>query len=120
MLLRRLWAWLGRALLRGERPTRSMVVAEVPETPEEQTVYLVGENGHLWCAVLLCPCGCGAVIQLNLVEGTRPRWTAQIDGDGAVTLAPSVWRSSGCRSHFFLRRSRIEHCPAEEAHSWVG
>ncbi|MDM9644782.1 DUF6527 family protein [Rhizobium sp. S163] len=26
------------------------------------------------------------------------------------TLHPSVWRNSGCRSHFWVRRGRIAWC----------
>ena len=68
----------------------------------------MGDNGHFSCAAMLCPCRCGQVIQLNLVVGTRPVWTVEIDSDTqAVTLRPSIWRTKGCRSHFLLRRGRV-------------
>ncbi|MGE3343138.1 MAG: DUF6527 family protein [Vicinamibacterales bacterium] len=28
----------------------------------------------MWAAALLCPCGCGDVIELNLVEQASPCW----------------------------------------------
>jgi hypothetical protein len=59
---------------------------------------------------LICPCGCGEVIELNLLEQARPRWSVQEHPDRTITLAPSVWRQKGCRSHFHLRRGRIDWC----------
>ncbi|WP_419192496.1 DUF6527 family protein [Engelhardtia mirabilis] len=58
---------------------------------------------------MLCPCGCGEEIQLNTVGG-HPRWSVEVEIDGTVTLAPSVWRKAGCESHFFLRSGAIQWC----------
>ena len=101
--------WL-REILRGNRARhRAVVVDDLPPQPVAGEVYIVGENGHFWCAALMCPCRCGELIQLNLVVGTRPVWTFEIDADtGSVTLRPSVWRIAGCRSHFLLRCGRVQ------------
>ena len=93
------------------------VVDDVPEVLEPETVYLVGEDSLPWCAALLCPCGCGSTIQVSLVAGDRPSWRAIRHFSGSVTLLPSIWRSSGCRSHFFVRRGRIVWS-APETSSW--
>lgn len=108
--LRRAWAWF-KALF-GQRPKAwtTEFTDEVPEKPMSAIVYLVGESGHLWFVVFLCPCGCGEVIQLNLLPDTRPRWSVERHTDGTVSLMPSVWRVAGCRSHFFLQHGRIEWC----------
>ena len=101
--------WL-REILRGIRVRhRAVVVDDLPAQPRAGEVYIVGENGHFWCAAMMCPCRCGEFIQLNLVMGTRPVWTFEIDAEtGSVTLRPSVWRIAGCRSHFLLRCGQVQ------------
>ncbi|MGE0288414.1 MAG: DUF6527 family protein [Bradyrhizobium sp.] len=59
---------------------------------------------------MMCPCGCGEVIELNLLQQARPCWNAQEHQNGTVSVTPSVWRRKGCRSHFWLRRGRIDWC----------
>ena len=81
---------------------------EPPDHLIEEAVYLVGENGFLWCAVLKCPCGCGTSVSLNLLPQVRPRWICEVDQRRRITLSPSIWRKEGCRSHFFLRDSKIQ------------
>jgi hypothetical protein len=83
---------------------------EMPDRLKSSTVYLCGEGEHLWAAAMVCPCGCGEVIQLNLLKQVRPYWNAVEHPDGAVSLAPSVWRQKGCRSHFFIRKGRVDWC----------
>lgn len=85
---------------------RYATVEDFPESLEESKVYVA----DAWGAALLCPCGCGDVIQLNLLKNVRPRWRVREHFDHSVSLTPSVWRRHGCRSHFFLRRGRIEWC----------
>jgi hypothetical protein len=63
--------------------------------------------GHLWSAALVCPCGCGQLLQLNLVRTSRPYWRLQQDRFGRASLHPSVWRRTTCRSHFWVRRGKI-------------
>lgn len=81
---------------------------DLPDELAPSTLYLVGDGPHRWAAAMICPCGCGEVIQLNLLIRVRPSWTVQEHADGTVSLSPSVWRTKGCRSHFIVRRSRIE------------
>ncbi|MHA4868880.1 DUF6527 family protein [Duganella sp. PWIR1] len=50
-------------------------VADLPDQVEKRKPYAVGENGQYWLATLLCPCGCGEVIQLPMMDGQRPRGT---------------------------------------------
>lgn len=85
-------------------------VEDVPDKLERAKVYLAGEGNNLWAAAMICPCGCGDVIELNLLKQARPCWTAREHPDGTVSLAPSVWRQKGCRSHFVLRHGRINWC----------
>lgn len=89
---------------------RLQAIEEEPDFPRKQIAYVVGEQGHQWHIVLACPCNCGENIYLNLLPDSRPLWRLTTHSDGTFTLAPSVWRTAGCRSHFFIRRSRIEWC----------
>lgn len=88
---------------------RAQAMDDFPDSLRERTLYLIGE-GQPWQAAMRCPCGCNAVIQLSLVPNDRPRWRATVDRQARPTLAPSVWRSTGCRAHFFLRNGRIFWC----------
>lgn len=88
-------------------------VDEFPELLEPGTLYVAGEEPHIWVAAMLCPCGCGDVIELNLLKEASPCWTVRQRRDGSVTLMPSIWRTKGCRSHFLIRNSRIDWCRFE-------
>jgi len=111
----RIWRLLVAWLLGRDEPSTlpaAFQIVQVTDDPDlilPNCLYAVGENGHLWHVVLLCPCGCGERISLNLLKDDTPCWTLT-DAPGAPTLHPSVWRHVGCRSHFFLRSGRIEWC----------
>jgi hypothetical protein len=79
----------------------------LPDSLVRNTIFLVGEDGVLWFAAFLCPCGCGDLVQLSLHRQGRPRWTVQVEATGLVSLSPSVWRQVGCRSHFSVVRGRL-------------
>ena len=96
----------------GLRPQRIRyeVVDELPDHPARSTLYLAGDAPNMWAAAMLCPCGCKSVIQLNLLTQAKPCWKPTLHEDGSASLTPSVWRSKGCQSHFWLRRGRVEWC----------
>ncbi len=54
-----------------------------------------------------CPCGCGDVVSLNLDPRAGPRWSLTVRGS-RVTVRPSIWRETGCGSHFIIWESRVE------------
>lgn len=83
-------------------------VEDWPDVLQKSVVYVAGERPHIWAAAMVCPCGCGDVIELNLLKTVRPCWSVQEHPDGSVSLAPSVWRRKGCGSHFVVSRGRIE------------
>ena len=101
--LRRLWD----RLFRWPKCYTFARVEDLPDHMEADIVYIAGENGHLWYAAFLCPCGCNATIQLGLMKGHRPRWNVTEHVDGTVSLHPSVWRKVGCRSHFLLKKGKV-------------
>ena len=108
----RVWSWARGLFRRGPLRLKTVRVEEAPEVLNSRTVYLLGEGEHIWSITLLCPCGCGEQIQLSAVGG-RPKWSVDIDGNGSVTLAPSVWRKVGCRSHFLLRGGVVQWCSSK-------
>jgi hypothetical protein len=87
------------------------VTEELPDKVRKYTLYVIGE-GSPWLAALQCPCGCGDFIQLTLLESESPRWSVRHEKDGTATLSPSICRSLGCRSHFFLKKGVIFWCGA--------
>lgn len=69
-------------------------------------VVLVARHGvHRWL-VFNCPCGCGDQVPINLDRRTGPAWRAFHPGR-RLTVYPSIWRGSGCESHFIVRRGQI-------------
>jgi len=86
-----------------------------PSQPLPAVIYLVGDDECDWAGVLLCPCGCGAIIQLSLVRDARPSWHVKIGRNHLVTLSPSIRRTVGCRSHFIIYRGRLIWCGGESA-----
>lgn len=54
-----------------------------------------------------CPCGCSRAIELLVIEEASPRWDYSLDSNGLPTLTPSIWLTTGCRSHFWVAKGRI-------------
>lgn len=54
-----------------------------------------------------CPCGCGEDIPVNLDARAGKAWRLYHDAKTGTSLFPSVWRDTGCGSHFILRRDQI-------------
>jgi hypothetical protein len=63
--------------------------------------------------VMRCPDGCGEVIILNLDRRAGPAWRLYKDKSG-MTVYPSVWRDTGCESHFIVWADRIYWLDDEE------
>jgi hypothetical protein len=98
--------WLGDVF----RSDRTWTVARMEDTPDvvmPGIVYLIGDGPTPWAASFLCPCGCKETISLSLIPTDRPSWRVQLPKSGLITLHPSVWRTKGCRSHFFIRGGRV-------------
>jgi hypothetical protein len=109
--------WIRRAVERvrkwlGEWPfplykTR-FVEGELPTKLAQKTLYLVHEDNYLWHASMLCPCGCGEVLHMNLLRDERPCWQVINHKDGTVSLYPSIWRKKGCCAHFWFKKGKIK------------
>lgn len=101
--------WFERLV--GYQPRFNTIMCDdLPDVCEANNLYIVGENNTYWMAALVCPCGCGDLIQLALDQTGRPRWQVFVNKRLEATLRPSVHRKVGCRSHFVFRDGRIIWC----------
>ncbi len=64
------------------------------------------ERGRLRALVGMCPCGCGTVITINLDQRAGKAWVLYNRRNG-ISLYPSIWRDSGCESHFVIWKNRV-------------
>lgn len=98
------------AYVRGDLIVVSRQGDELPVKFKPRHAVLMVDHGEQWSLGLNCPCGCGEVIELLLIEEADQSWSLHIDGIGRPTLQPSVWKSSGCRSHFWVVSGQIKWC----------
>lgn len=92
---------------------RRLIIIESDTPPEKITtkhLYLARKNGKDWAVAMLCPCGCGDHLQLRLLKVASTHWTLKTPDHAPPTLHPSVWRKTGCRSHFWVKDGKIKWC----------
>jgi hypothetical protein len=65
------------------------------------------ERGMPRWLLLSCPCGCGEILSINLDSRAGPAWRLYRSEKAGASVFPSVWRDSGCGSHFIIWRDRI-------------
>jgi len=68
--------------------------------------YVLVVRGVPRSLVMSCPDGCGEIITLNLDDRGGRTWRLY-KKKGRITIYPSVWRDSGCKSHFIVRNNQI-------------
>lgn len=87
---------------------KAIHVEESPERLEIGCMYLQENRGRPLVLEFLCPCGCRDKIELSLVALTDPSW--RLDGSLEYpTIYPSVRRTNGCKSHFWVQKGRVYH-----------
>jgi hypothetical protein len=84
-------------------PTRSAL----PQSLRPRRLYLIGDPPK-W-AVLICPCGRGHVIDLNLGQCGRPRWSVSIESR-TVSVRPSIDVRDRHRCHFWITHGVVRWC----------
>lgn len=105
--LKRFWSWLLSRITGRASAYRIQRISDAPEKPEKNIVYVVGDDGYDWSAVMKCPGGCGKVLEMNLLPDAEPVWRISEHEDGLVSLHPSVWLKTGCCCHFVLQQGRV-------------
>ncbi|MBL6446403.1 hypothetical protein JMN32_08795 [Fulvivirga sp. 29W222] len=81
-------------------------IDDLPDILDDQTIYLVED----WAISFVCPCGCREVIHLNAIESVFPRWTHTIGDSKRIDIYPSIHRTVGCKSHFWVKNGKINWC----------
>lgn len=84
----------------------------IPSQMDPDTIYIISAGGHPYSVAFLCPCGGDDLVHVpvNREKQPPPSWTLTRNDDATVTLAPSLLRMDGCRSHFFIRENRVDWC----------
>lgn len=77
------------------------------ECIRNKVIYIVGETGFEWAVAFKCPCGCGDLIHLNLLQEASPSWQINFDKMGRISLSPSIERIVRCKSHFTLIKGMV-------------
>ena len=83
--------------------SRSEISSQL-EAPGDAILIIRGEPRWL---LLKCPCGCNDEIPVNLDWRAGNAWRIYGGVDERLTLFPSVWRDTNCRSHFIIRNGQI-------------
>lgn len=86
-----------RAHLKGIVPSHHEAMALV-SAPGDVAIV---QRDTMRSVVMRCPDGCGEAITINLDPRTDKAWRLYRSKRG-LTLFPSVWRDTGCQSHFVV------------------
>lgn len=75
---------------------------------KKNIIYIESSHENDRWLHMMCPCGCGDVISVNLMKSISPSWGLIYNEDSTFTLSPSIDKTTGCKSHFFIRNSKIQ------------
>lgn len=104
-MLRKLWDKYG--------PSRKVIAIEGDTPPNRlpfRNLVLAREDGEEWAVGFRCPCGCGKRLELMLINEAKPNWSLAVDLKQRPTLTPSVHLTTGCKSHFWVKKGKIIWC----------
>jgi hypothetical protein len=79
--------------------------SEASASLKGQEDLVLVQRGRPRLLVMKCPCGCGDELTINLDREAGKAWRIYKDRE-EVTLFPSVWRDTGCESHFIIWRGK--------------
>lgn len=68
---------------------------------------VVVARGRPRLLVMTCPCGCSEQISVNLDRRAGLAWRLYTTNAHGMSVFPSIWRTSGCESHFVIWNDRI-------------
>lgn len=98
-----------------EEQKKTYQLLQVNEQPllvdvADNLVYHIGDEDWKWLLMFNCPCGCGDVIHLSLLEKSVQKWKLKQEDNNIFSIYPSVNRQVGCRSHFFITDNEVKWC----------
>jgi uncharacterized protein DUF6527 len=101
------------------RPTRFSILGVVARYSEAAPLLkkpgncaVVERGGTRRQIVISCPDGCGEILSINLDPRSGAAWRLY-QRRGRWSLFPSIYRTSGCRSHFIMWGDHIAWCDFE-------
>jgi hypothetical protein len=100
--------WMKRFRKPPKHFLKVLVVAGVSAIPADcgRDFFIVRREGRDLWAAFMCPCGRGHRLLVNLSRSKHPYWRAWTRKN-EVSLSPSVWLETDCKSHFIVRDSRV-------------
>lgn len=105
-MFQKLHDWYNR-LFKREKHYKYKYVEGVPDELKPGILYIISNDNFYWQIVMLCPCGCKKALHMNLMKGNNPKWKFEIDKKKRISLFPSIDRTVGCKSHFWVRKGKI-------------
>lgn len=104
-----LYLWNKVLLVSNKIDYSTILVSSIPRESDvpPKTVVVVGHPKLPKWAIMKCPCGCNEILTLSLMKKHSPSWEVKKDGYNRISLSPSVWKTDGCRSHFFIKKGKI-------------
>lgn len=107
--MKRLINWI-ISLISKRKRLRFIFVREFPKEIKTNNVYIECDLRHneFWYAKFKCPCGCGDILTLNLMNEDPPNW--KLINNNGFSLSPSIRRKVKCESHFWIINSKIKWC----------
>jgi hypothetical protein len=108
-MLKKLRNWI-ECIFQSKKYYKYRFVNDVPDHLRKTVIYFVANQGYPWEIVMICPCGCAKLIYLNLLKEYSPYWRYDIDHNKKVSLYPSIHRTTGCKSHFFIKEGTVIWC----------
>ncbi|MGW8185575.1 MAG: DUF6527 family protein [Candidatus Moraniibacteriota bacterium] len=73
---------------------------------KNRNIIIIGDKDNPKWIHLICPCGCGNKISLNLMKSYYPRWKARFNKDNTLSIFPSIDNAS-CGAHFWVDHSKV-------------
>ncbi len=108
-MLQKLHNWWKR-LFSKEKAYRYIFIDDVPDRLNNKVIYLITHQDQCWQIVMICPCGCGKLLHMNVIKDYHPCWKYEFDSHKRISLQPSIHRQVGCKSHFFIRNGKVNWC----------
>ncbi len=106
--VRRLSRWFKSQKKEPQYFGRVHTVATMSAVPSEigRDMYIVEKGRRRVWAIFNCPCERGHRLVVNLSPSRRPYWSVSVRR-GLASFWPSLWLKQDCKSHFWIRNSRI-------------
>jgi hypothetical protein len=82
---------------------------EANNSLQEPGDFVLVHRGVPRSLVMKCPDGCGEILTINLDSRVDKAWRFYRKGS-QVSVFPSVWRDTGCGSHFIVWNQSIVWC----------